>query len=227
VALLATMLSAPACTAASEPDDGLDDNDAEFEIDEPRLDVGSGFRSVGADGPVGIDGGPVSLPVELSWVELEGTDVADGTVDVRLSNLKSETITVLLIVERSSGIERSTSTISTVVVQGNASTVVAIELLPADVDLGDVETSMNLRVDATAVVGDGVPVSDAAALGHYQSPTLYFHPVADTGHKVYGEATLNSTFGGGLIDAKALLSGNEVIVPDDVALEGVVVGAEG
>jgi len=208
------------------------DGESELDVDEPRLDVGSGSSSTQADGPVGIDGGPVSLPVGLSWVELDGADLADvsdGTVDVRLTNLTADTLTVLLVVERSSGIERSTDTLSTIVVDGNASTELAVELLPENVNLGEVATSMNLRIDATVVVGSGVEVSDAAALGHYQTPTLYFHAASDgdTGHRVYGEATLKSIFGAGLVDASALASGNDVVVPDGATLEGVVVGAEG
>lgn len=70
------------------PIEERNDVDIDIDVDEPRLDAGSGPPPGHVDGPAGVEGDPVSLPVALSWVELDVadvTDVGDGTVDVIVS----------------------------------------------------------------------------------------------------------------------------------------------
>jgi hypothetical protein len=224
------------CTINGEEDvSGLAEEDREVDIDvdaegdEPRIDVGS-QTAPDAQAPVGIEEGSIIVPLSVVWVELQDTEVAQvvgGSVEATLANLSETPVTAGISIERSSGVERATGYHSTVVIEPGETSTIAVELLPADLDLGNVETALNLRLDATVVAGAGVEVNDEAALGHYQSSTLYFHGASDGSYAVYGEDALRETFAGGLVSPEGLAKGNEVAVPDGATLEAVVVGAEG
>jgi hypothetical protein len=218
-----------ACVGPSEPDvPEVDDafrGGVEPTENEVSLDVGS---NPGSSGPIGNEGGPVSLPVALNWTGVDASsdaDDLDGTVQLQLTNLRASTISARLVALRSSGVERSVSELANVVVDAEGSVVVDVELLPEDVELGNVASSMNLRVEA--IVVDGSDVDDeAATLGHYQPRPLFFHARAEGGYRVYGEAAKKETYAGGLVAADALVDGNVVEVPEGVELQAVVIGAE-
>lgn len=217
------------CVAAG----GSDDADQERPVvreyypldDEPRLDAGSG-----KDAPSGAahgEGGAVSLPVTLSWVALEADPEADssGTVQLRLTNHRSTPITAHLVASRSSGVTNHIEDLADVVLEGEQSAVVMVDLLPEEADLGNVLTAMHLRVDATVVEGADVAVTDDAALGHYQPAPLYFH-AHPQGFRIYGEDVLRTKYGSGLAVPGALKSDNVVELPAGVALEAVIVSVE-